>query len=258
MILTLDVGNTQIHGGVFNLDELVLQFRKTSRNQFSSDEIGLFLRSVLRENDIDPDSIEQVSICSVVPDVLHSIRNCFIKYFNTEPFVLKAGVKTGLIIKYRNPLEVGTDRIANAVAASHYYPNKNLVIVDFGTATTFDVVSKHKEYLGGVIIPGIRISMESLVKETAKLPAVEITEVSEVVGRSTVDSIKSGLYFGQIGMVKELTKRITREVFSNEKPILIGTGGFSRLFENSRLFDEISANLVLEGLNLVLKLNLNK
>jgi type III pantothenate kinase len=257
MILTLDVGNTQIHGGVFKEDEIALQFRKTSRQQFSSDEVGIFLRSVLRENNIDPFTIKQISICSVVPEVVHSLRNGCIKYFEIDPFILKAGVKTGLKIKYRNPLEVGTDRIANAIAGSHIYPGKNLIVVDFGTATTFDVITKGKEYLGGVIIPGIRISMESLVKETAKLPSVEITEVTEVVGRSTADSIRSGLYFGHIGIVKEITKRITKESFSAGKPLVIATGGFSRLFENTDLFDEIIVDLVLKGLYQALKLNTN-
>ena len=123
MILCIDVGNSQIHGGVFNGGELTVQFRKTSRQQFSSDEIGLFLKTVLRENSVDPDSISGISICSVVPDLNHSIRNGCIKYFRIEPFFLKAGVKTGLKIKYRNPLEVGTDRIANAIAATTLFPN---------------------------------------------------------------------------------------------------------------------------------------
>lgn len=255
MIMCLDVGNTQIHGGVFDSNTLTLQFRKTSRSQFSSDEVGLFLVNVLRENKIGPNNISEISICSVVPDVIHSLRNACLKYFEIEPFILKAGVKTGLKIKYRNPLEVGTDRIANAIAGVKQFPDKNLIIVDFGTATTFDVINKNKEYLGGVILPGIRISMEALVKGTSQLPSVEITEIKEVVGRSTAESIKSGLYHGQIGMVKELTKQISKEAFNGDKPLVIGTGGFSRLFENTILFDIILPNLVLEGLIEALKLN---
>ena len=248
MILCLDVGNTQIHGGVFKEDELITQFRKTSRQQFSSDEIGIFLRAVLRENKIDPDAITGISICSVVPDLNHSIGSGCIKYFNTEPFFLRPGVKTGLKIKYRNPLEVGADRIANAIAAINLYPNKNLIIVDFGTATTFCVISKAKEYLGGIILPGIRISMEALVTKTAQLPIVEIKEIEEVIGRSTVESIQSGLYHGQIGMVRELKTKIVHEAFQDEDPIVIGTGGFSRLFENTHLFNDIIPTLVLSGL----------
>jgi type III pantothenate kinase len=258
MILCLDVGNTQIHGGVFSEGKLALQFRKTSRQQFSSDEVGIFLKSVLRENGIDPTEIKEISICTVVPDILHSLRNGCLKYFEIEPFVLKAGVKTGLKIKYRNPLEVGTDRIANAIAGVELFPNKNLIIVDFGTATTFDVVNKNKEYLGGAIIPGVKLSMESLVSGTSKLSSIEITEVKEAVGRSTSESIQSGLYFGSIGMIKELTQRITKEIFHDDPPLVIATGGFSRLFENTKLFNEIKPNLVLRGLNYALNLNRKK
>ena len=256
MILTIDIGNTQIHGGVFNNEELTLQFRKTSRQQFSSDEIGIFLRTALKENKIDPDKINGISVCSVVPDVNHSLRSGCVKYFNTEPFFLKPGVKTGLKIKYRNPLEVGTDRIANAIAATSMFPNKNIIVVDFGTATTFCVIGKDREYLGGIIIPGIRISMEALESRTAQLPVVEIKEVDEVVGRSTVESIQSGLYFGQIGMVKELKTVITKQAFKNEEPVIIGTGGFSRLFENAKLFNLIDPTLVLKGLQTVYSMNM--
>ncbi len=257
MILCLDVGNTQIHGGVFEKNELTVQFRKTSRQQFSSDEIGIFLKTVLKENNVEPKSIKGISICSVVPDVNHSLRAGCVKYFDLEPFFLKPGVKTGLKIKYRNPLEVGTDRIANAVAATNMYPNKNIIVVDFGTATTFCVINKQKEYLGGIIIPGIRISMEALESKTAQLPVVEIKEVDEVIGRSTVESIQSGLYFGQIGMVKELITKITKEAFKDEEPVVIATGGFSRLFENSHLFNLIVSTLVLKGLQKVYSMNMN-
>lgn len=256
MILCLDVGNTQIHGGVFEGDQLTFQFRKTSRQQFSSDEIGIFLKSVLRENKIDTEKIEGISICSVVPDVNHSLRAGCVKYFNVEPFFLKPGVKTGLKIKYRNPLEVGTDRIANAIAATNIYPNKNIIVVDFGTATTFCVINKNKEYLGGIIIPGITISMEALESNTAQLPIVEIKEVDEVVGRSTVESIQSGLYFGQIGIVRELKTRITKEAFKDEEPKVISTGGFSRLFDNTHLFDMNEPTLALKGLRIVYSMNI--
>ncbi len=258
MILCLDIGNTQIHGGVFKGEEIIIQFRKTSRQQFSSDEIGIFLRSVLRENKIDPDSISGISICSVVPDLNHSIGSGCIKYFHIEPFFIKPGVKTGLKIKYRNPLEVGADRIANAVAAINLYPNKNLIIIDFGTATTFCVVNKAKEYLGGIIMPGIRISMEALVSNTAQLPIVEIKEIAEVIGKSTVESIQSGLYHGQIGMVRELKTKIIKDVFQDEDPIVIGTGGFSRLFENTHLFNDIIPTLVLRGLYKAYLMNIKR
>ena len=255
MILCLDVGNTQIHGGVFDRDQLLMQFRRTSETRASSDETGVFLRSVLRENGIDPNSIHQIAVCSVVPDAVHSLRNGCIKYFNINPFILQAGAKTGLKIKYRNPLEVGADRIANAISATHLYPGENLIIVDFGTATTFCAINSEKEYLGGVILAGLRISMEALETKTAKLPSVEIMAMKQCIGRSTVESIQSGLFFGQIGMVQSIRDRITAEAFQEKAPRVIGTGGFSSLFDKETLFDIIIPDLVLRGLNLALRLN---
>jgi len=255
MILCLDVGNTQIYGGLFSNGELVLQFRKTSRENYSSDEIGVFLKNVIRENNFDTEEINAISICSVVPDRDYSIRSGCYKYFNIVPFFLQPGVKTGLQIKYKNPLEVGSDRIANAVAAVKMYQNQNIIIVDFGTANTFCIISKQKEYLGGIIMPGIRISMESLEKHTAKLPRVEIKETKSVYGKTTIESIQAGLYHGQIAIVSEISKKITSEVFQGEKPVIIGTGGFSSLFQNDHLFDIISQTLVLKGLLEAYKMN---
>lgn len=255
MVLTLDVGNTQILAGLFDGNELVQQFRKNTKESFSSDEIGLFLKSALRENGFDPNLVEDLAICSVVPDRNHSIISGIRKYFNRDPFVLEPGVKTGLKIKYNNPHEVGSDRIANAVAAIKRHPNQNLIVVDFGTATTFCVISKSSEYLGGVIIPGIRISMESLEKQTAKLPRVGIKAIEASFGKTTVESIQIGLYHGQIGMIKEITKNIITEAFHGIKPIIIGTGGFSTLFSKSELFDVVDSNLVLYGLFETLKMN---
>ena len=146
MILTLDVGNSQIFGGVFHHQALTLRFRKPA-SPSSSDELGLFLRSVLRENGADPAAVEDIAFCSVLPEIIYSLRSCCRKYFGLDPFILRAGVKTGLKIRYRNPLEVGPDRIANAVGATHLYPGRHLIIVDLGTATTFNVVSASRDYL---------------------------------------------------------------------------------------------------------------
>lgn len=255
MLLCLDIGNTTIHGGVFKGDELILHFRKTSEVKNSSDEIGIFLRSVLRENDIEPKDIASVALCSVVPSLLHAIRNASYKFFSTEPFILQAGVKTGLKIMYRNPLEVGADRIATAIAATHLYPAENIIAVDFGTATTFCAITSKKEYLGGAIIPGIAISMEALESRTAKLPSVEIIKPGAAVGRSTVESIQAGLFYSQVGTVKELTKRFADQSFSDPNPVIVGTGGYARLFEDENLFDQIFPNLVLNGLYLAYHMN---
>jgi type III pantothenate kinase len=255
MILALDVGNSQIHGGVYESDQLRFQFRKSTHSTGSSDELGVFLRAVLRENGVDPAVIRQIALCSVVPDILHSIKNTCKKYFDRNPFILQAGVKTGLKIKYRNPVEVGSDRIANAIAATHLYPGRNLVIVDYGTATTYCAVTAEKEYLGGLIMPGFRISMEALESRTAKLPSVEILEPGEIVGRTTVESIQSGLYYGNLYSLLGITDRIKKEYFNGSGALVIGTGGFSRLFEGRKVFDALVPDLVLLGLNQALKMN---
>jgi type III pantothenate kinase len=255
MILTLDVGNSQIFGGVFENRVLTMRFRKPTRPPTSSDELGLFLRAVLRENGCDPSAIAQISLCSVVPEIIYSLRSCCRKYFGIDPFILQSGAKTGLKIRYRNPLEVGPDRIANSIAATHLYPGRNLIIVDFGTATTFDVVGAGREHLGGIILPGLRIAMEALEKNTARLPTVEIVPPTEVVGRSTVECIQSGLYYGNRAMVRELSREIRAQAFGGDPVIVIGTGGFSRLFEREKLFDVVLPDLVLVGLDCALALN---
>ncbi len=255
MILCLDVGNTQIHGGIFEADNLKFQFRKTSKSGSSSDEFGLFLKSVLRENGFSPEGISKIAICSVVPEAVHSITGACQKYFNISPFFLQAGAKTGLKIKYRNPLEVGSDRIANAIAATHQHPNQNIIIIDFGTATTFCALNKNKEYLGGIIHAGMRISMEALELRTSNLPSVEIIVPKRAIGRSTVEGIQSGLYYASVGMVKEITSRVILEEFNNEKTTVIGTGGFAKLFKEENLFNFEDPYLALKGLFLSLKLN---
>jgi type III pantothenate kinase len=194
-------------------------------------------------------------VSSVVPDLIYSLRSCCRKYFAIDPFVLQAGARTGLHIRYRNPLEVGPDRIANAIGAVHLYPGRNLIIIDFGTATTFNAVSRSRDYLGGLILPGLRIAMEALEKNTARLPTVEIVPPAQLVGRSTVEAIQSGLYFGNRAMIRELTREIREQAFRSEPATVIGTGGFSRLFEQDRVFDVLLPDLVLLGLSQALALN---
>lgn len=255
MILCLDVGNTQIYGGLFDKDKMVLSFRKNSKSGASSDETGIFLRTAIRENGYDPAQVKQIAICSVVPEVIYSLRGACMKYFNINPFILQAGVKTGLRVKYRNPLEVGADRIANSIAGTHLYANKNLIIVDLGTATTFCAVTKEKDYLGGSIIAGLRLCMEALEAKTAKLPSVEIISMHEALGRSTIESLQSGLYYGHLGAMKEIIAKVTKECFQDEKPLIIGTGGFSSLFEKEKIFDVIIPDLVLKGMLIALQHN---
>ena len=171
------------------------------------------------------------------------------------PFQLQVGTKTGLKIKYKNPQEVGADRIANAIAGLDLFPNKNIIIIDFGTATTFCIISKEKEYLGGIILPGLRISMEALENRTAKLKVVEIKSCNHVIGKTTSESIQSGLYFGHIGIIKELKTQIADEKFQGIIPFTVGTGGFSNLFDDTNLLDTIVPDLALQGLHKALILN---
>lgn len=255
MLLCLDVGNSQIYGGLFEDGLLRVQFRRTSQQRSSSDELGVFFRSVLRENNVNPDEISRVAICCVVPDLLYSLRACCQKYFGLDPLVLRPGIRTGLKIAYRDPKEVGADRIADAVGAVTMFPDRNLIVADFGTATTICAITRDKEFLGGNIIPGVRLSMEALEERTAQLPAVEILPPRTALGRSTVESIQSGLYWSNVGMVRELIGRITAEEFRDEAPVVIGTGGFAQLFNREELFDHVVPDLILAGLQEIVRLN---
>lgn len=255
MILCIDVGNSHIYGGVFDGDDIRLRFRHTSKVS-TSDELGIFLKSVLRENNCSPEWIKQIGICSVVPQIDYSLRAACVKYFASEPFLLQAGVKTGLNIKYRNPIEVGADRIANAIAATQAFPNQNIIVIDFGTATTFCAITEKKEYLGGAILPGVRLSVDALSKNTAKLPTVEIVKTENVVGRSTIESIQSGVYYGVLGSCRELISRINQESFPGNNALVLATGGFASLFEKQDLYDHLIPDLVLQGIRLAALMNI--
>lgn len=255
MKLCLDIGNSQVFGGLFEKENLKLRFRRRLQRGASSDELGIFFRQVLRENDVDPSNVSSVGYCSVVPDVNYSLANACRNYFGLEPFALQAGVKTGLKIRYKNPTEVGADRIADAIGAVARYPGENMILVDFGTATTVECVTSNREYLGGSIIPGLGISMSSLEANTARLPKVEIVRPERVCGRSTVESIQSGLFWGHLGMVREVTRRMKQECFAGSKPVVIGTGGFAGLFADEGLFGAIHSDLALEGIRVAQELN---
>ena len=255
MILCLHIGNTHVVGGVFDGQDFKTEFRQTSHARMSTDEFGLFLRGVLLASDIPPRAITQAAMSSVLPEATFSLVVACRKYFGVEPFVIRAGVRTGLKIRYRNPLEVGADRIANAIAAVHRFPDRELVVAGFGTATTFCAIGADKTYLGGVILPGIRISLESLVTRGARLSSVEISAVDHVIGRSTAESIQSGLYHGQIGMAREIIGHIRSEAFGGRQPLVVGTGEFAGLFEASGLLDVTRPQLVLEGLLLANTMN---
>lgn len=255
MLLTLDIGNSHIFGGIFDGEELRLRFRYDSQQLITSDQLGVFLRAVIRENNMDYQKIGDVALCSVVPSLDYSVRSACLKYFNVEPFILKAGVKTGLNIKYHNPIEVGADRIANAIAASELFPKKNLIIIDLGTATTFCAVNQHRHYLGGTIISGLKLSMTALEANTAKLPSVEILKPQAALGKSTKESLQSGLYYGHLGSLREISQRISEEAFDNDDFTIIGTGGFSHLFDRENIFTLTVPDLALHGLKMAYLMN---
>ena len=191
----------------------------------------------------------------MVPEAVYAISAACQKYFDIRPFILQAGVKTGLKIQYRNPLEVGADRIANAIAGVELFPDKNLIILDLGTATTLCAVGKDRSYRGGVILPGLKMSMQALESGTSKLGSVEIIRKEICLGRTTASSIQSGLYFGHLGALREIMHRIQLEEFDGQRPKVIATGGFATLFGGTGLFDQIVQDLVLRGLLGVLEMN---
>ena len=255
MILTIDVGNTSTACGLFENDECVLRFRRATDINSSSDEIGIFLRSALRENGYDWQKIQKIGCCSVVPAVNHSLSRACVKYLGHEPLFIQAGIKTGLKLRYSNPKEIGADLIAAAMGAVAEYPDKNLIIIDMGTAITAELVSKNKEFLGGIIMPGLKISVDALAGGTANLTSVEIMKPEHVYGSSTTEAIQAGLYYGTAGAVKEFCYLFKKNVFHGEDTVIIGTGGFARSFEDYKLFDEIIPGLVLAGVKKALELN---
>lgn len=255
MNLCLDVGNSHICGGLFEGDALRFRFRWITQRGASSDELGVFFRQVVRENGRDPAEVTAIGFCSVVPDINHSLGNACRRYFEVEPFELKTGVRTGLKIRYKNPAEVGADRIAGAVGAVARYPDRDVIIVDLGTATTIEAVSAGREYLGGAIVPGVSVSMRALEQNTARLPKVEIVRPDRTCGRSTVESIQSGLFWGHVGMVREIRDRLVRECFDGRNPAVVGTGGFAGLLDQAGLFDAVHPDLALEGVRLAQEMN---
>lgn len=254
MIICLDIGNSQIYGGVFDESGLLLRFRHKTETENSADQLGVFLKTVLRENDILPTAVKRIAICSVVPSVDFSVRAACKKYFNIEPFFLETGAKTGILIKTKNPAETGSDLIASAIGAVTKYPNTNIVVADFGTVTTYTYISKNKEFLGATFLPGFRLSMNVLGK-AAKLFSVEIMKPGALMGRSTAECIQSGLYYQQLGVLREVISRASDEIFNKEKFMLIATGGFACFLNEEKLFDVVDPDIILEGLKIVLDKN---
>ena len=250
MLLCLDAGNTHIHAGVMDNSSIKLRLRYPTKELASADQLGVFFRAALREGGVDPHSIDALAIASVVPSIDYTLRSCAVKYFSCEPFFLRAGVKTGLKIATANPSEVGADLVASAVAAVGRYPQVPIIVVDFGTATTFVAISPQASLLGAVFMPGLATSMGALQHAAAKLPAVEIVRPSQVLGRSTMQCIQSGLYHMQLASAREIVAGIIAENFARQAQdcVVLGTGGFAHLYADSGIFTAIAPDLVLEGI----------
>lgn len=255
MKLCFDIGNTDIFGGVFDNNQRVAEFRRSSRARPSCDEFGVFLLQFLEAQGLDFRSVDDAAIASVVPDCGSEVAEACRRYLKVDPLVVKAGVRTGLKIRTRNPNEVGADRIANAIAAVDVFPGEPLVVIDMGTATTFCAITASKDYLGGVIAAGMNLSMQALAERTAKLPYVELVKPEECLGRSTMESIQSGLYYGHLGMMRTVIELLQNETFSGTRPKVIGTGGNARFFADTGIFDAHKQDLVLTGLLKALELN---
>ncbi len=256
MTLTIDVGNSQLTGGLFDCDKLVFQFRKTTVRDLSSDELGIFLRSVLKENGFDWKKIERVGACSVVPAINYSLSSAIKKYFDRDLLFIQAGIKTGLKLKYSNPREIGADLIAAAMGAISLHPGINMIIVDLGTATTLELVTKNNEFLSGSILPGLKISVEALANGTAKLPSVEIAKPEHLCGTTTTEAIQAGIFYGTAGSLKELIYLYKKNIFHGENTFILGTGGFAKLFSDYGIFDEICPELVLLGVKRAIEMNI--
>ena len=253
LLLTIDTGNTNTVLGVHDGSRLLAHWRLTTRREQTADEYGILVRSLFEGSRISPDHVEGVALASVVPSLTSVLVTLSRKYLQREPLVVEPGVRTGMPVLYEPPGDVGADRIVNGVAAFATYGGP-VVVVDFGTATTFDVVTGKGEYLGGVICPGVGISADALFQRAARLPRVDIRNPGKVVGRSTVGSIQSGLYFGYAAMVEGIIARIQDEL--QERIRVVATGGLAEtLSAEIRSIEAVDPVLTLTGLRLIWEKN---
>lgn len=250
MLLAMDIGNTNTTIGVFRGKELVATFRMTTKQQRTSDEFGIDLCSLLVHNKIDKEEIHAVITASVVPDVMYSLNRAISKYLSLTAVNVEYGIETGIKIMTDHPAQVGADRVVDAVAAYEIYGGPVLVI-DFGTATTYDVVSEKGEFLTGITAPGIQTSAEALWSKAAKLPRIEIAKPKSILARDTVTSMQAGLVYGQIGQTEYIVSQIKQELGLDQMKV-IATGGLGVLLAHeTNCIDYYDANLTLEGMRLI-------
>jgi len=255
MLLAIDVGNTNIVLGVFDGATLVQSWRLQTLRERTSDELGLLVDGLFAHNRIERVQIRGIILGSVVPPLTSTIREMVQRYFGVTPLVVEPGVNTVMPILYKNPAEVGADRIVNAVAAYEKFgkasrPPRPLIVLDFGTATTFDAVSAKGEYLGGAICPGVQISADALFQRAARLPRIDVRKPSSVVGQTTVGAMESGLFYGYVGMVEGLVRRMSDELGGDA--ICVATGGLASIISpETTLIQHVDPDLTLDGLRIV-------
>jgi len=253
VLLVLDVGNTKTAVGVYSEGKWIADWRVTTHLDYLADEYYVLLKSLLQDADLSFQTLSGAALASVVPPLTATFEELIVRIVGKKPVVVGPGVRTGIQIKIENPKEVGADRIANTAAVQKLYGGPAIVL-DLGTATTFDVVSKDGDYMGGAIAPGLGIAADALVRRTAKLPKVELTFPENAVGRSTVAAMQSGLVIGYVGLVKELVARLKKELGGNAK--VIATGGMAEMISAwTEVIDIVSPRLTLEGIRIIYELN---
>ena len=256
MLLVLDIGNTNVTLGVFEGPALKSTWRLATDARRMPDEYGFFMANIMSYRGVQPSDITGACICSVVPPLIPTFEEVCRNYFAVQPLTVSAGVKTGISIQYDSPRDVGTDRVADAVAALKLYGGP-VIVVDFGTATVFDAVSADGKYLGGALAPGINLSADALYQSTSQLRRVELAPPATAIGKNTVAAMQSGLIFGYIGLVEGMVARFKNELGPEAK--VIATGGLAELMaRETTVFDAVNPDLTLLGLQMIYDLNLNK
>lgn len=256
MLFVVDVGNTNITYGVYEGEKLLTTFRMMSKSKHTSDEYGLMILGMLMNNDISKDNIDGCIIASVVPGVMHSLTNAISKYLKIKPMIVSVGTKTGIKVVTENPKEIGADRIVDAVGAYEKYGGPVLVM-DFGTATTYDLINEKGEFEAGITAPGIRMSAKALWEDTAKLPEIEIKKPKSILAQETISSMQAGLVYGQIGQAEYIINQVKKETgYTNLKTV--ATGGLGRLIsEETAMIQVYDAGLTLDGLRLIYERNIS-